>query len=65
MMVKVTTPKGAQGYICGFSVAPSKHIGQGASKHVLVAIEGKSGNGKLEVYAPSALKVVFVEPEMP
>lgn len=63
MIVRVRTPKGDKGQVCGFAAVPGRHTGHSASKYVLVAIEGKAGDGKLEVYAPSALKVVCVELE--
>lgn len=64
MMVKVVTPNNEQGYVCGFAVSPgTAEIDE--DYLVLVAIPGEAGKGKLEVYDPNDLTVLFAEPEMP
>lgn len=59
MIVRVETPAGDRGQVCGF--APGV---PGSNRYfVLVAIEGKSGDGRLEVREYDKLVVKTVEPE--
>lgn len=67
MMTRVLTPNAEQGYLCGFAVSPGT-AELDEDYLVLVAIpakSGKTGHGKLEVYDPKDLKVLFCEPEVP
>ena len=62
MIVRVETPDGDKGQVCGFAIRPwAEDLDE--QYLVLVAIEGKSGDGKLEVYAHDDLVVKVVEPE--